>query len=162
SVDQGATWHDCGTLSDTLDLTDQAKGQRQYSLRFHAAAKSLARSGLTITTVCQANPAVMPRLRDEETKVDFQASGRGVVSAGPTRPQATAHLVEGKFGTPRVTLRLATPRREPVAAVYAAAHVQSGNPPRPDVQYHIDVSLDGGKTWQPMLKEWTISRRGEE
>src|SRR5205823_3267012 len=36
------------------------------------------------------------------------------------------------------------------------------NPPRPDVQYHIDVSLDAGKTWRPMLQDWKISRHGEE
>src|SRR5262249_54269466 len=43
-----------------------------------------------------------------------------------------------------------------------AAHMASANPPRPDVQYSIDYSADGGKTWKPVVKDWTIPRRGEE
>jgi hypothetical protein len=71
-------------------------------------------------------------------------------------------MVAGKFGSPRVTLEVATPRRERAVAVYAAAHVQSGSPPRPDVKYQIDFSTDGGQTWRPVVKDWTVSRRGDE
>jgi hypothetical protein len=46
--------------------------------------------------------------------------------------------------------------------VHAAGHVLSSNPPRADVKYQIDVSTDGGKTWQPLVKDWTITRRGHE
>src|SRR5262249_25958986 len=59
STDQGKTWQDCGAFRDGLDLTDRAKGRRQYLLRLQAGAKDLAKSGLTITTVCQANAAVL-------------------------------------------------------------------------------------------------------
>src|SRR5262249_55230599 len=59
-------------------------------------------------------------------------------------------------------LELATPRKEPVLAVHAAAHVLSSNPPSDKVKYRIDVSTDGGKTWTPMVKDWSITRRGEE
>src|SRR5262249_10611568 len=76
--------------------------------------------------------------------------------------QARAHVVAGGFGTPQVTLELATPRRERVVAVHAAAHLASGNPPQPNVRYHIDYSTDGGKTWQPVVKDWAIPRRGDE
>jgi hypothetical protein len=162
STDQGATWQECGPFRDGMDLTDRVKGRRQYFLRLSAGAKDLADSGLTMTTVCQANPAVMPRLKDGGTTVDFLASGRAVVSAGPNLAQGQRHVVEGKVGTPAVTLELATPRKERALAVYAAAHVFSGNPPRPDIKYQIDVSTDGGKTWQPAVKDWTISRRGHE
>jgi hypothetical protein len=162
STDQGATWQDCGRFADGLDLTDRLKGRRQYFLRLHAGAKALADSGLTITTMCQANPAILPRLKDGGTAVGFLASDRAVVSAGPNLPQAQAHVVEGKFGTPALTLELATPRKERAVAVYAAAHVASGSPPRPEIKYQIDVSTDGGKSWQPMVKDWTVSRRGDE
>jgi Neuraminidase (sialidase) len=47
-------------------------------------------------------------------------------------------------------------------AVYAAAHVLSGSPPQPEVKYQIDYSTDAGKTWQSPVKDWTISRRGDE
>jgi hypothetical protein len=162
SVDQGQTWHDAGKLREALDLTDRVKGHRQYFLKLHASAKELIDSELTITTVCQANAAVLPRLKDGGTAVQFEASGRGVVSAGPNLPQAKAHVVAGKFGTPAVTLKLASPRGEPAVAVYAAAHVQSGNPPSASVKYAIELSLDEGKTWRPIVQDWSITRRGDE
>jgi hypothetical protein len=162
SIDQGGTWHDCGGFHDGLDLTDHVKGHRQYFLRLHAPAKALSKSGLTIVTVCQANVSVLPRLKDEGTRVDFLASGQAVVSAGPNLKQAQAHLVAGKFGSPQVTLEVATPRKEPIVAVYAAAHVNSSNPPRADVKYQIEFSVDGGQSWKPLVKDWIIPRQGEE
>ncbi len=162
SVDRGATWQDCGAFADGMDLTDRVKGRRQYRIRFGAGAKALAGTGLTMTTVCQANGSVIPRLQDGGTRVRFLASGRAVASAGPNLPQARPHIVAGAIGSPTVTLELTTPRKEPVVAVCAAAHVASGCPPRPDVSYRIEMSTDGGKAWQPVVKDWTIPRRGVE
>ncbi len=162
SVDCGRTWIDAGNLREPLDLTDHVKGHNQYWLRLGAGAKALAKSSLVITTVCQANPSIMPRLNDGKSEVRFESSGRAIVSAGPTLPQAKAHLVAGGFGTPAVTLEVATPRNEPALELYAAAHVQSGSPPRSDVKFQIDDSTDGGKTWEPVVKNWTIPRMGEE
>jgi hypothetical protein len=162
SVDGGRTWQDCGTFRDGLDLTDRVKAQRQYRLRFGAGAKDLAGTGLTMRTVCQANSTVIPHLKDGGDAVHFEASGRAVVSAGPTIEQARTHVVAGGVGTPEVTLELATPRGEPAVAVYAAAQVASGNPPRADVKYQIDYSTDGGRTWAPVVADWTIPRRGDE
>jgi hypothetical protein len=162
SVDCGKTWHDGGTLRDGLDLTDLVKGYRQYQLALHSGAKALAKSGLTITTVCQASAAMIPRLKDGGSVVSFAASGQAATSAGPTLPQAKAHLIDGKFESPRLTLEVSTPRGEVATAVYAAAHVRSGSPPSPDVKYQIEASTDGGKTWVPVVRDWTINRRGEE
>jgi hypothetical protein len=162
STDDGKTWHDAGKFRDGLDLTDRVKGHQQYLLRLGTAAKALKGSGLTVTTVCQANPAVMPRLSDGGSQVRFQASNRAIVSAGPTLPHARAHLVEGRFDSPKVTLELSPPRGEPVLAVHAAAHVLSGSPPDPRVKYRIDVSLDGGKTWRAVVRDWSVTRRGDE
>src|SRR5439155_1586939 len=99
STDRGRTWADCGALRDGMDLTDHVKGRRQYLLRLGAAAKALEKSGLTMTTVCQANPAVMPRLRDGGSEVRFEASGRAVTSAGPNRC-AAASARTGARATP--------------------------------------------------------------
>jgi hypothetical protein len=162
STDRGKTWSDGVAFRDGLDLTDLVKGGRQYLLKLNVGPKALAKSGLTITTVCQANAAVLPRLKDNGSEVRFEASGRAVLSAGPNLPQGRAHIVEGKFDSPRVTLELAAPRGEPTVAVFAAAHVRSSNPPSPEVKYQIEVSTDGGKTWEPVAKDWTITRRGEE
>lgn len=162
STDGKRTWRDAGRLRDGLDLTDLVKGCRHYLLRLHAGAKELAGSGLTIVTVCQANASVLPRLRDNGTRVSFHASGRAVTSAGPSLPEAEGHVIAGKFGSPRVTMEVASPRKEPAVAVHAAAHVLSGNPPSPDVTYQIEYSADGGRSWRPVVKDWTISRRGHE
>lgn len=162
STDQGQTWADGGALDGRLDLTDHAKGRRQYWLRIGKGAKELAKSELMITTVCQCNSSIIPRLSDGGSEVQFAASGRGIVSAGPNLPQAKAHVVAGKFDSPRVTLELAAPRGEPVAAIHAAAHVRSSNPPSPDVAYQIEFSIDKGKSWQSLVKDWRITRRGHE
>src|SRR5205807_1006832 len=119
SVDRGRTWRDCGTFRDGLDLTDHVKAQRQYFLRLGAGAQELARAGLAIITRCQANAAILPRLKDGGATVRFEAAGKAVVSTGPTLEGARTHVVEGGLETPQVTLELATPRREPALAVYA-------------------------------------------
>lgn len=162
SVDRGQTWHEAGRLSDNPDLTDHVKGHRQYWLRINAPAKSLVDSQLTIRTVCEANAAVMPRLKDNGSVVRFEASGQAVVSAGPNLPQALPAVVAGKFDSPTVTLALATPRGEPITQIHAAAHVRSSNPPNPSIKYQIEASTDGGTTWKPIVKDWTINRQGEE
>ncbi len=162
STDRGATWVDCGQFLDGLDLTDRVKGRRDYLLRFHAGAQELAKSNLLMVTVCQANSSVLPRLKDGGSKIRFQASGHAVVSAGPDLPSARPFVTAGKFGTPKVTMSLATPRQETVTAVHAAAHVLSGSPPRPELKYQMDVSTDAGQTWQPIVKDWTVLRQGEE
>ena len=162
SVDQGKTWQDCGKFVDGLDLTDHVKGRRQYFIRFETGAKKLEKTGLTMTTICQANASILPHLKDNGSQVRFQASRQAVVSAGPNLEQEKAHVVEGKFGTPKVTLELKTPRGEPVITIYAAAHIHSSNPPNPEVKYQIEASFDGGKTWKPLVKDWRIERRGDE
>ncbi len=162
SVDRGKTWKECGAFADGLDLTDHVKGRRQYLLRLGAGAKALAGSGVTTTTVCQTNSSVVPRLKDGGTQVTFLASGRGVVSAGPNLEQARTHLAGGAFGSMTVALEVATPRKEPIVAIHAAAHVASGVPPNPDFKYQIEYSADAGASWKPVVKDWTIPRRGHE
>ena len=162
SIDQGGTWKDCGMFRDGMDLTDFVKGHRQYFIRFGAGAKALADSGLTMTTVCQANAAVLPRLKDNGSRVSFAASGRAIVSAGPNREQAKAHIIAGSFDSPAVTLEVKPPRSETVAAVYAVAHIASGNPPGTNIKYQIEFSTDRGQNWKPMVRDWTIPRRGDE
>ncbi|HEY0551820.1 MAG TPA: hypothetical protein VGF13_19610, partial [Verrucomicrobiae bacterium] len=162
SVDQRRTWQDCGVFEDGMDLTDFVKGHRQYFIRFGAGAKVLADSGLTMATVCQANVALLPRLKDNGTRVTFAASERAIVSAGPNREQAKTHIIAGSFDSPSVTLELASPRQEAVVAIYAVAHISSGNPPGTNTKYQIEFSTNRGQNWKPMVRDWTIPRRGDE
>ncbi|HUQ70880.1 MAG TPA: hypothetical protein VM165_15225 [Planctomycetaceae bacterium] len=162
SVDRGAIWHEAGRLPGPLDLTDRAKGHRQYWLKLGRPAVDLADAALEIVTVCQANPALFPRLKDEGATVTFASSGQALVSAGPNRAQAAPHIVEGAFDTPRVTLELGPPRGHPVTRLFAAAHVASSNPPDPEIRYQIEYSHDGGRVWLPLVKDGRIIRRGQE
>lgn len=162
SVDQGKTWREPENFHDGIDWTDFVKGHRQYFIRFHASPERLANSRLVITTVCQANSAILPRLKDNGSEVTFLNSRQAVVSAGPNKPQAAAHIIAGSFDSPAVTMEIRSPRGEPALAVYASAHIASGNPPSPNTKYQIDFSIDGGKRWQPVVKDWSIPRLGNE
>lgn len=162
SLDRGRTWKDCGPFRDGLDLTDLVKGRQQYQIRFGAGAKQLTGSGLVLVTVCQASSSILPHLKEGGDTVHFEASGKEVITAGPSLQEAQTHVVEGAFGTPQVTLELKAPRNEPILAVHAAAVAASGNPPQPNVLYQIEFSTDDGKTYKPMIKDWTIPRRGVE
>jgi len=162
STDGGATWQQPETARDSIDLTDYVKGHRQYLLRLQKPARELVNSGVTIRTVCQANVAVLPRLKDNDCTVKYAAGGLALVSAGPGKTQAAGHIVAGGFDSPSVTLQLASPRKEPVRAIYAAAHVASGNPPSAQIKYQIEFSTDGGSNWEPLVKDWQIHRQGEE
>lgn len=130
--------------------------------RIAAPAGQLEGANITLTTVCQANPATFPRLKDNGTRLAHEASGRGIVSFGPNRPQAAPRVIAGAFDSPEVTLELATPRGEPIRALHVATHVASGNPPDPAITYQIECSLDGGQTWTRLLKDGRIWRRGQE
>jgi len=138
------------------------KGRRQYFIRFAAGAKSLASSGLSMTTVCQANVAMLPRLKEDGTRIEFAASRQAIVSAGPNREQAKTHIVSGGFDQPTVTLSVGTPHREKITAIHAAAQVASGNPPATETKFRIEYSVDRGVTWKPIVEDWTVPRRGEE
>lgn len=162
TVDRGRSWTEATMTTDTLDLTDAVKGHRQYWLRLHKPARQLIGSELVITTVCQCNVAIVPRLKDDGTLVTYRAGRQAQVSAGPNLPQVLPHVVAGTIPSPLVTLELATPRGEPIRQVYAAAHTLSGSPPDASIAYHIEFSLDGGNTWQPLLEDWHINRQGDE
>lgn len=159
STDCGATWNKGKFANGSIDFTDHVKGHQQYRLRLFASSDSLVESDLLITTVCQVNAAVIPRLKTGKNEIMFQSSGRALYSAGPNRDQATVHQI--RSNPHETVLRLATPRGERIHSIYAASHNQSGNPPDPDLVYSIDYSVDES-TWNPIVKDWKIIRRKPE
>jgi hypothetical protein len=162
SLDGGHSWQSAGILRNSLDLTDHAKGHREYLLRFGTGAQALVGADLSIHTNCQANVAVLPRLKDGGTRIDFAASHRAMSSNGPSLARARPTVVDGAFDSPSVTLALRTPRAEPVTAIHAVAQFASGNPPDAAANYAIDYSTDGGTSWKAMIRNWKYPRQGEE
>jgi len=160
STDQGKTWVKADG-KDGLDLTDTVKGHRQYLLKLGAGANALAATGLTITTVCQCGQTIVPHVAAGKNNVTYEASGQAFIAAGPNKDQASAHLVAGAMDSPSATLEVAAPRGAKATRVYGAARVASGAPPRP-AKYSIDCSLDGGKTWRSVLKDWEVIQRKPE
>jgi hypothetical protein len=104
----------------------------------------------------------VPRLKDDGSQVRFEATNRAIAPGGPNFDQAGAKLVEGAFPSPSLTFEIAAPRKSPVARVHAAAMIESWNPPRPNVHHTIESSVDGGKTWSTIVKDWMIERRAPE
>jgi hypothetical protein len=160
SVNAGRTWSVSKGSANHHDLTDIVKGRSQYWIRFAAGADQLMRSRLQMRTVCQASVAVLPRLKENGTVIQYEVSRKAAFSMGPELDLSQTFVVEGAFGERTVTL--AATQNRPTVGVYAAAHVASGSPPDPNVRYKIDVSLDAGETWQPVVRDWSIPRRGDE
>lgn len=160
SVNAGRSWSEPARLTEELDLTDLVKGRSQYWIRFNAPLRQLLDSNLEIRTVCQANVAVLPRLKDGGTKIAYARSNQVVRSAGPEADLAKTHIVDGGFGEKTVTLGV-EPRNR-VSRIYAAAHVASGNPPDPEIRYQIDYSLNGGEVWLPLVENWKVPRVGDD
>ena len=160
SVDAGRTWLPPRPFRNGLDLTDWVKGRSGYWLRLGAGARQLRKSGLKIRTVCQANVAVLPRLKDNGTTITYEASGKEVFSIGPELNLAKTFVSAGGFGEKEVILSVKPTK--PVIRLHAAGHVASGNPPNPKVLYQIECSLDSGKSWLPIVMGRAIPRRGDE
>ncbi len=162
SLDAGRSWVEGGPFVDGLDLTDHVKGRAHYWIRLGASAAELKGSDLEMQTVCQANVAVMPRLKDGRTTIHYEASHQAVVSMGPEAGLVRSFVTKGGFGETSLTLTTPSDLKGETIAIYAAAHVASSNPPNPDIRYQIEYSLTGGEAWIPLVEDWTVPRMGEE
>ena len=108
--------------------------------------------------MCQANIAVLPRLKDNGTKITFAASNQIVKSLGPEANLAETFVFDGAFGEKSVTLGAKAENQ--VTQIFAAAHVASGNPPNPDIQYQIEYRIAGSERWTSLVKDWSVPRLG--
>lgn len=160
SVDAGGHWSSADQIDGQIDLTDHVKGHGHYWLRLDAAATQLRGCNIQITTTCQANVAVLPRLADNGTTVRYAASNQRITSMGPEWKLANRFVSQGRFGEPVVVMK-ATPNHR-VNRIYAAAHLASGSPPNPDTHYQIEYRAGDAAPWQPVVKDWSIVRRGDE
>ncbi|MFH1667209.1 MAG: hypothetical protein ABIA17_06590, partial [Elusimicrobiota bacterium] len=162
SSDNGNSWASAQTLSNSLDLTDYVKGNYSYFLRFNTAANNLKSKNLTIKTVTQCNERLIPHLKDNGSTLTYQASGKAVFNAGPGRKQAQKYIISGGFNTSGITMEIPTPHGEKILEVYASALVGSGVPPNTSCIYKIDYSVNNGTSWESIVDNWQIVRRGWE
>jgi hypothetical protein len=137
------------------------KGHNQYWLKFSAPIDVVKRCIGSWRTACQTNVATIPHLRDGQNHITFACSNQALVSAGPTKSEAAAYLVDGKLEIGNATLKLSPPPGAKATHLYAASWNASGNPPSTS-KYQIDFSTDDGKTWKPVVKDWSIVRRAPE
>jgi len=156
SVDNGKSW-----LTGGPDFTDAVKGHNQYWLKFSASAAQQKTAEISWRTVCQTNVATIPHLKDGTNHITFACSNQAIISAGPTKSEAAAYLIDGKLESANATLKLSAPAGCKSTHLYAASWNASGNPPSTS-KYQIEYSVDDGKSWKTVVKDWSIIRRPSE
>lgn len=155
SLDNMKTFSDPVDFKDGLDLTDLVKGHYQYWIKFLTPAASLAGKSLTLTTRCMASGYVMPWLKADGTKVTFNASGLAVKTIGPQAAAIRQNITDGALDKDTFTVKLATPHGEKIKTVYWASRAATGCPPKPDLAFKAEYSVDG-KEWKVLLDNWRI------
>ena len=119
SVDGSRSWVSRLMEDHKVDFTDDVKGHRSYLMMFEPKFAELEDAGLRITTICQCNVAVLPRLKDQGTEITYAASNQAIFSAGPTIIEANQHVIDGNLGEQRAaTFILPTPHKEPITHIY--------------------------------------------
>ena len=156
SIDRGASWSTAKALTGSVDLTDDVKGYHQYFIRFNASAAALSGLNIEMRTVVMLNDCTVPRLKDNNSTVTYQASGKAVLAAGPTIPQSAAF---GYVLGNTVTMTLDTPNSEKILELYVVGRVASGVPPTQD-PFHIQYSTNGGSTWTYIIQNWKYDMLG--
>jgi len=177
STNAGQSWQDAGTIDGAFekDLTDLAKGRYGWQLRF-ILTESAGLDAVTFTTVCQMSQAIYPRLKPGGSRVTYRSATRAVVPVVPDFGLSEQQIagVEAKDlrsanlkYTPRSAkqrLAYTTTNNKPGQVVFnvappgelleisAAARFQVRVPPPQGCDFRMEVSVDGGKSWQPLAK----------
>ena len=177
SADQGQTWKDMGEARGQFekDLTDEVKGRYGWQVRI-LLTKDAGLDALTFTTVTQVAQPIYPRLKAEGTDVTYRAANRAVTPILPNfalteevaarseeRSQRSPNMVfVGRNAKQRFAYQVQGPKpgwvtfRVPANAnllqVNAAARFNVRVPAPENVDYHMDISTDNGKTWKPLAR----------
>ena len=177
STDLGQSWKEAGTFNGTFstDLTDSGKGHYGWQIRFSWSGTTKLKEVSFATTCQMANP-IYPRLSENGSKIQFQATSRKVIPVLPNfslpeadqifevqkerssnvqyQPRSVKNRYVYKTTNNKpgdVVFRLDSPL-EPLTEVRAAVRFAIRVPPPKETDYRLDVSFDQGSTWQPLSK----------
>lgn len=171
SADQGQTWQAKQPLRFPLDLTDEVKGRYGWQLRFSWSGDASI-GKLRFSTTTQVSQSIYPRLKPGGTEVQYRAASRGVVPLLPNWGLAAAEVgafeatelrsdnLEYQPRSSQQRLAYRTTNNRPAHVVFpltaphglreihAAARYAIRNPPPADHDFRLQVSTDGGGTWE--------------
>ncbi len=176
SPDQGQTWAVLGSSDGTFrfDATDQAKGRYGWYVRLTLKEKSSTLRSIRFVTTCQMCQTIYPHLKPGGTKVTYRSKGRSVVPVLPqlVREEPTTDRFEqrdlrsanlefiGRSGDQRFayqtrgpkpgTVVFRVPSKTRLVGLSGAARFRVRSPSPEGAEFHLDYSLDQGKTWRPL------------
>jgi len=176
STDQGQSWTAVGELKGDFekDVTDVVKGHYGWQARF-LWQQTAGLDAVKFTTVTQVCQTIYPRLKPGGSQVVYRAASRAVVPVLPnfglkeeelgrledkslrtnlaysarSKQQQVAYKTQNNKPA-SVVFKIESP--EPLVEVTAAARYGIRVPPPDKTDFHLDVSTDGGKTWELMGK----------
>lgn len=177
SSDEGQTWREAGELTGRFerDLTDLVKGRYGWQARFEWANRD-GLDEVTFTTVTQVCQAIYPRLKANGSTVTYQAASQAVVPVLPNFGLSETEVVRFEETSRRSANVVYSPRSKSSRFAYRTTNNKPGVvvfridspsdltevtaairfgvrvPPPPGCDFHLDVSLDNGKTWSPLGK----------
>jgi hypothetical protein len=176
SADQGQTWHPVGELQGGFerDVTDLVKGRYGWQARFRWKGRD-GIDELQFTTVTQVCQAIYPRLKADGTTVTYRAASQTVVPVLPhwgLPDEETARHEEKRFRSANVVYAQRSPASRygyrttdnkpgvvvfridsPTQLTEVTAAVRFGvRVPPAECDFHLDLSLDGGQSWQPLAR----------
>lgn len=176
STDEGQTWSTSereveGTFRE--DFTDLAKGHYGWRVRLTWPAGSSV-DQLKFTTTTQVCQAIYPRLKAGGSEVLYRAAGRGVSAVLPNwslSEEAIGKTIEARElrssnvkyaprslenklvyqttnNKPAHVVFRVTGEGKPLTEIRAAARYKIRSPAPERTDFHLDLSIDGGKTWK--------------
>ena len=173
SADQGQTWKAMGEVTGKFskDLTDEVKGRYSWQVRLGWKGTG-GLDSLSFTTVTQLAQTIYPRLKPGGSSVTYRAVSRAVVPVLPNfgaTEEQVSRFEDKALRSPNIAY---TPRslksrygyavksNKPGTVVFkvdvtadllqvtAASRFSIRVPPPEGCDFHLDISIDGGKTWK--------------
>jgi hypothetical protein len=177
SADLGQTWQTIGEVAGKFekDLTDHVKGRYGWQVRLRWSGKA-GLDAIQFTTICQVAQPIYPRLTPDGCTVTYRAGSRAVVPVLPNfggaesivarleeKAQRSPNLVWlGRSLKQRFAYQVQGPKPgwvvfkvqapSTLLQVAAAARYNIRVPPPDNTDFHMDVSTDGGKSWNTFAK----------